>query len=141
MCSFFFLALRLFSDSGLLVGAGYHSPKSEEAYRAVCQRACERALEVLSSSRPSLRDWSLALDAAVEAVKILEDDPITNAGIGSNLTMRGTVECDAAVMDGTTGAFGAVGAVPSVKNPIELAARIAKVEQQGVLPLGRLPPL
>lgn len=32
-------------------------------------------------------------------------------GYGSNLTFDGTVECDAAIMDGATGDFGSVGAV------------------------------
>ncbi|KAG8213659.1 hypothetical protein J3R82DRAFT_10353 [Butyriboletus roseoflavus] len=32
-------------------------------------------------------------------------------GYGSNLTFQGTVECDAAIMDGRTGDFGSVGAV------------------------------
>lgn len=43
---------------------------------------------------------------------MLEDDSCTNAGRGSNLTEDGGVECDASVMDGKSGAFGAVGAVP-----------------------------
>ena len=63
------------------------------------------------------------------AISILEDDPHLNAGVfpagikdhrrihsregyGSNLTMHGTVECDAAIMDGCSGDFGSVGAVP-----------------------------
>lgn len=41
----------------------------------------------------------------------LQDDPVTNAGRGANLTESGHVECDASIMDGCSGAFGAVGAV------------------------------
>lgn len=44
----------------------------------------------------------------------MKDDPSTNAGRGSNLTEDGHVECDASIMDGDSGAFGAVGAVPGI---------------------------
>lgn len=44
----------------------------------------------------------------------IQDDPCTNAGLGSNLTIDGNVECDASVMEGD-GSFGAVGAVPCRK--------------------------
>jgi len=41
--------------------------------------------------------------AAVEAaVAFMEASPITNAGIGSCLSERGTVECDATLVDGAT---------------------------------------
>lgn len=52
----------------------------------------------------------------------VQDDEVTNAGKGSNLTASGHVECDASAMDGQTGAFGAVGAVPGkfkVENSIK----------------------
>jgi L-asparaginase / beta-aspartyl-peptidase len=61
-----------------------------------------------------------ALDAAVAAVVVLEDDPRFNAGTGSALTIDGEVECDASVMSGD-GRAGAVGALRDVKNPIALA--------------------
>ena len=48
------------------------------------------------------------------AIQHLEDDEHLNAGYGSNLTLEGTVECDAAIMHGTTGLFGSVGAVSGV---------------------------
>lgn len=41
----------------------------------------------------------------------LQDSPLTNAGIGSSLTLSGTVECDACMMDGRSLTLGAVGAV------------------------------
>ncbi len=40
----------------------------------------------------------------------MQDAPLGNAGVGSNLTVKGVVQCDASTMAGD-GAFGAVGAV------------------------------
>ena len=39
-----------------------------------------------------------------------QDAPLGNAGLNSNLTVKGVVQCDASTMVGD-GAFGAVGAV------------------------------
>ncbi|KAL6981912.1 hypothetical protein U1Q18_023530 [Sarracenia purpurea var. burkii] len=69
------------------------------------------------------------------------DDPSTNAGRGSNLTEDGHVECDASIMDGDSGAFGAVGAVPGVRNGIQIAALLAKEQMLGPSLLGRIPPI
>jgi taspase (threonine aspartase 1) len=63
----------------------------------------------------SLKDGKSALDAVEIAVKILEDNPLTNSGTGSSLTKCGFVECDAGIIDGKTGIFGCVGAVPGNK--------------------------
>jgi taspase (threonine aspartase 1) len=52
-----------------------------------------------------------------------QDDPITNAGRGSNLTESGHVECDASIMDGSTGSFGAVGAIQGTCDNLEQRSR------------------
>jgi L-asparaginase / beta-aspartyl-peptidase len=64
-----------------------------------------------------------ALDAVVEAVRIMEDDPIFNAGTGSALTINGEAEMDASLMT-MRGHFGAVGAIKEVKNPILVARKV-----------------
>lgn len=58
-----------------------------------------------------LHNGGTAVEAVEMAIKVLEDKEITNAGFGSNLTLEGTVECDATVVDhfGRSGAVGAVG--------------------------------
>ena len=71
-----------------------------------------------------LKNGSSALEASVIAVKILEDDPRFNAGVGSKLRKDGhTVQFDAACMT-SEGQFGAVACVENIKNPIELAQEV-----------------
>jgi beta-aspartyl-peptidase (threonine type) len=65
-----------------------------------------------------------ALDAVEAAVRVLEDDPIFNAGRGSVLTSAGTVEMDASIMEGDRLGCGAVAAVNRVSNPVTLARRV-----------------
>ncbi len=76
------------------------------------------------------------LDAAEETVKILEDNPLFNAGYGSVLNFDGEVEMDAAVMDGCTGRFGAVAAITGVAHPISVA-RLVMEKTNHVLLAGR----
>ena len=58
-----------------------------------------------------LNNGASAVEAVEIAIRVLEDKEITNAGFGSNLSMDGTVECDATIVDhyGRSGAVGAVG--------------------------------
>jgi len=71
-----------------------------------------------------LEDGASAVDAVVATVRVLEDDPEFNAGIGSALTRDGTVETDASVMDGATQRVGAVAAVPELGTAIALARAV-----------------
>ncbi|KAJ1273526.1 hypothetical protein BS78_06G287700 [Paspalum vaginatum] len=123
----FFVALH--------VGAGFHAPANDMAYRRAMKRACLAAAAVLREGSGT------SLDAVAAAIQVLEDDPITNAGRGSNLTESGHVECDASIMDGSTGSFGAVGAIRGVKNPIQVALHLAKDQMTGSSLLGRIPPM
>lgn len=65
-----------------------------------------------------------ALDAVATAVRLLEDDPLFNAGRGAALTRTGRAELDAAIMDGRTLRAGAVAGVAHVRNPIDLARAV-----------------
>ena len=93
------------------------TPVQQEAYRAALLAALAAGEAVLSLSGP-------ALDAVEATVRCLEDCPLFNAGRGSTFTAAGTIEMDAAVMDGATGAAGAVASVSRIRNPIT-AARAA----------------
>ncbi|WGS49131.1 isoaspartyl peptidase/L-asparaginase [Paraburkholderia sp. D15] len=77
---------------------------------------------VLSAGQRVLAEGGSALDAVSEAVRLLEDCPLFNAGHGAVYTSAGTHELDAAIMDGRTLEAGAVCSVKRVRNPV-LAAR------------------
>lgn len=64
-----------------------------------------------------------AVDAVVEAVVVLENDPRFNAGTGSKMKLDGSIEMDAAVMTSDL-SCGAVAAIKNVKNPVKVARKI-----------------
>jgi L-asparaginase / beta-aspartyl-peptidase len=74
-----------------------------------------------------------SLDAVVATVRILEDDPLFNAGHGAALTRDGAVELDAAIMDGRKLRAGAVASVRHVRNPIDLARRVMEKSRHVLL--------
>lgn len=84
------------------------------------KRVGERLREALEAGFDVLIRGGSAVDAVVEAVAVLEDSGIFNAGSGSALNSKGYGELDAGVMDGSTMFSGAVAAV-KVRNPVRLA--------------------
>lgn len=70
-----------------------------------------------------LRQSASALEAVVEAVRIMEDDPVFNCGTGSNLNLDGVAEMDAGVMT-QDGRFGGVCCITDVRNPILVARKV-----------------
>jgi beta-aspartyl-peptidase (threonine type) len=88
--------------------------------------------QILRAGQRVLADGGSALDAVTEAVRLLEDCPLFNAGKGAVLTSAGTFELDAAVMDGATRGAGAVAGVKRLRNPV-LAARAVMEKSEHVL--------
>lgn len=62
-----------------------------------------------------------ALTIVEQTVRVLEDDPIFNAGRGAVLNSQGIAELDASVMRGVDRMAGAITGVTTIKNPISLA--------------------
>jgi beta-aspartyl-peptidase (threonine type) len=80
--------------------------------------------KALSAGSAVLKQHGNALDAVEAAVKVLEDDPLFNAGRGSAFAADGTNEMDAALMDGATLAAGSVADVQFTRHPISLARAV-----------------
>ena len=67
-----------------------------------------------------------ALEAVTQAVELMENEPLFNAGIGSVLDEDGTVTMDASIMNGSDGAAGSVVNVQQIRHPIRAANCILK---------------
>ena len=93
------------------------SAEDEKAYH-------EKLTEALQAGHQVLKNGGKSLDAVETAIKILEDSPLFNAGKGAVFTSEGTVELDAAIMDGATLAAGSVAGTKHIKNPISLARMV-----------------
>lgn len=107
-------------------GAGRPTPDAPEAPGArdeaakVCQQAAQAGLELLATG-----GTDAALQAAIAAAIILEDDPRFNAGTGANLRLDGSLELDASVAT-SDGRFAAVACLRATKNPVLVAQALLK---------------
>lgn len=90
---------------------------------------------IVETGQRMLEAGESALDVVTEAVRLLEECPLFNAGIGSVFTRDETHELDACVMDGNTLKAGAVAGVSHLRNPI-LAARMVMEQSPHVLMTG-----
>lgn len=77
--------------------------------------------EIVETSYALLKKGKSARDAAVFAVKLLEDCPLFNAGKGSAIQSDGVIRMSAGLMDGRSLRFSGVVNVRGLKNPIASA--------------------
>ena len=95
------------------------TPELEKAYMDGLSDAVKAGFAVLE-------EGGTAVNAVKAALVLLEDHILFNAGRGAVFTKKGVQEMDAAIMDGTSLAAGAVAGVRNVRNPIELAAEVMR---------------
>jgi len=129
------LPLRMTGSPKILIhgGAGTilrssMTPELESKYREGLENALQVGYKILADGGPSVL-------AAEAAVKILEDNPMFNAGKGSVFTHDKLHEMDASIMDGKTLKAGAVAGVKNIKNPVNLALKVMQ-ESENVLLTG-----
>lgn len=91
--------------------------------------------EIVSTGQNILANGGTALDAVTEAVRLLEENPLFNAGKGAVFTHEATIELDASIMDGRNLNAGAVAGVKRIRNPI-LAARAVMEHSNHVMFIG-----
>ena len=71
-----------------------------------------------------------ALETVVYTVALLEDDPLFNAGIGSQIQSDGAIRMSAALMDGVSKKMSGVINIQNIKNPILVAEKLMAVDDR-----------
>jgi beta-aspartyl-peptidase (threonine type) len=91
----------------------------------------------MSAAGAVLARGGSALDAAEAGVRVVEEDVSDHGvGIGGMPNRDGLVELDAAIMDGTTGAFGGVAALRGFGEAITVAQAVRELAPRHVLVSG-----
>jgi beta-aspartyl-peptidase (threonine type) len=109
-------SLAIHGGAGV-IQRGDLTPAKEAAYRAGLVAAMAAGRRILAAGGSSL-------DAVEATIRVLEDDPLFNAGRGAVFTADGRNELDASIMDGATLKAGAVAGVTRTRNPISLARAV-----------------
>jgi len=110
-------------------GAGIEPDRLTEEQK---QKYLDSLAATLEVGRKILADGGTSLDAVEQTIRLLEDDPLFNAGRGAVFNSVGGHELDASIMDGSAIQGGGVAGVRTVKNPISLA-RLVMTETRHVL--------
>ena len=95
------------------------SMEKELEYKKKLEEALNKGYEILENNGSSEL-------AVIEAIKVMEDSPLFNAGKGAVLDERGEASLDASFMSGKNLNAGAVAGVKKIKNPITAAYSVMK---------------
>ncbi|MFY7652641.1 MAG: isoaspartyl peptidase/L-asparaginase family protein [Chitinophagaceae bacterium] len=140
LCSSFLLAQKTSQTNHPKFGIAIHggagtilqstmTPEKEKQYKQGLQTALDTGYAILARG-------GTALNAVEAAVKLLENNPLFNAGKGAVFTNEGKNELDAAIMDGKTLKAGSVAGITNIKNPIT-AARAVMEKSEHVMMTGK----
>ncbi len=111
----------------IIIHGGFFSESSTNHETKVAKQ--EALLRIVKDSYAYLQTHS-AVETVVYAVSLLEDDALFNAGIGSQIQSDGKIRMSASLMDGTTEKFSGVINIEEVKNPIQVALELMKVDDR-----------
>jgi beta-aspartyl-peptidase (threonine type) len=109
-------ALAIHGGAGV-IERGSLTLEQERAYRA-------SLLAALDAGSAVLKRGGTSLDAVEAVIRVLEDDPLFNAGRGAVFTAEGRNELDASIMDGQSRRAGAIAGVTRTRHPISLARAV-----------------
>lgn len=109
-------SIAIHGGAGTILKKDMTSEK-EVMYKKILKEALDAGIKILEKKGSSV-------DAVEQAIIVLENSPLFNAGKGSVFTNKETHEMDAAIMEGKEKKAGAISLVSQIKNPISLARKV-----------------
>ncbi len=111
----------------LIIHGGFFSESSTSAETKLAKQ--ESLKNILTKSYEYLKTHS-ALETVVLAVEMLENEPLFNAGIGSQIQSDGQIRMSASIMDGVSKKFSGVINIQNVENPVRVAEKLMEYEDR-----------
>ena len=113
----------------LIIHGGFFSESSTSIEVKIAKQNALK--EIVTKGYEYLKSHT-SVETVVYAVKLLEDNELFNAGLGSQIQSDGKIRMSASIHDGSNKKFSGVINVQNIKNPIELA-KILMSEDDRVL--------
>ncbi|WP_316822096.1 isoaspartyl peptidase/L-asparaginase [Pedobacter gandavensis] len=97
---------------------------SESETNQETKKAKQEALSAIIGKSYTYLNTHTALETVVYAVSLLEDDPLFNAGLGSQIQSDGQLRLSASLMDGKSQKFSGLINIQNVRNPIQVSEKL-----------------
>ena len=111
----------------IIIHGGFFSESNNNQETKIAK---QEALSAIVTESYAFLQNHTALETVVYAVSLLEDHPLFNAGLGSQIQSDGKVRLSASLMDGKTQRFSGVINIEEVKNPIQVADRLSTFDDR-----------
>lgn len=111
----------------IIIHGGFFSESSTNNETKIAKQ--EALLRIVKDGFSYLENHS-ALQTVVYTVSLLENDPLFNAGIGSQIQSDGKIRMSASIMDGSTLKMSGVINIEEVKNPVFVAEQLLDYEDK-----------
>ncbi len=111
----------------LIIHGGFFSESNTSLAVKVAKQ--EALKKIATESYEYLKNHT-ALETVVFAVRLLEDNELFNAGLGSQIQSDGKIRMSASLMDGDTKKFSGVINIQNVQNPIVLAEMLMQEDDR-----------
>ncbi|KEY19481.1 isoaspartyl peptidase/L-asparaginase [Kaistella antarctica] len=111
----------------IIIHGGFFS-ESDQSHEVKIEK--QNSLKKIAKQSFEFLQSHSAEETVVHAVKLLEDDLLYNAGMGSQIQSDGKIRMSASLMNGQTQKFSGVINIENVKNPIEVAQVLMKEDDR-----------